>query len=109
MAGGIVLSGTLDRFIRAFDDTSGKLLWEARLGDVPSSAPMTYSVNGKQYIAVVASNGGAQALTFPPLVPEIQNPAGRTAGIWVFALPGNGTAGGNTSQAVATGSLFIEI
>jgi alcohol dehydrogenase (cytochrome c) len=91
-AGGIVLSGTLDRFIRAFDDTSGKLLWEARLGDVPSSAPMTYSVNGKQYIAVVASNGGAQALTFPPLVPEIQNPAGRTAGIWVFALPGNGTA-----------------
>ena len=44
-----------------------------RLSDVPSNAPISYTVNGKQYIAIGVGNGGAQAMTFPPLVPEIQN------------------------------------
>jgi hypothetical protein len=44
-------------------------------------------VNGKQYIAIGVGNGGAQAATFPVLVPEIQNPD-RAAAIWVFELPG---------------------
>ena len=38
-AGGVVFSGSIDRFFRAFDDSNGKLLWESRLSDVPSSAP----------------------------------------------------------------------
>ena len=72
-AGGVVFSGSIDRYFRAYDDANGKLLWETRLGDVPSNAPISYSVNGKQYIAVGVGNGGAQAATFPVLVPEIQN------------------------------------
>ena len=36
-------------------------------------------VNGKQYIAVTVGNGGAQAATFPALVPEIKNPPDRGA------------------------------
>jgi len=86
-AGGVVFSGSLDRFIRAYDDSNGKMLWETRLNDVPSSCPITYTVEGKQYIAVVVGNGGAQAATFPVLVPEIQNPPDRGAAIWVFELP----------------------
>jgi len=62
------------------------LLWETRLSDVPSNAPISYTVNGKQYIAIGVGNGGAQAMTFPPLVPEIQN-LDRAPGIWVFELP----------------------
>ena len=58
-----------------------------RLNDVPNSAPISYMVNGKQYIAVMVGNGGAQAATFPALVPEIQNPPDRSAAIWVFELP----------------------
>jgi len=85
-AGGVVFSGSIDRYFRAYDDANGKLLWETRLGDVPSNAPVSYSVNGKQYIAVGVGNGGAQAATFPVLVPEIQNPD-RAAAIWVFELP----------------------
>jgi len=42
--------------------------------------------NGKQYVAVTVGNGGAQAMTFPPLVPEIQNPPEPGAAIWVFEL-----------------------
>jgi alcohol dehydrogenase (cytochrome c) len=86
-AGGVVFNGSIDRVVKAYDDATGKVLWETRLNDVPSSAPMTYSVNGKQYVAVVVGNGGAQAATWPVLVPEIQNPPNGGAAIWVFSLP----------------------
>ena len=82
VAGGVVFSGSIDRYFRAYDDQTGKMLWETRLNDVPSNAPISYSVNGRQYIAI----GGAQAITFPPLVPEIQN-TNRAATIWVFQAP----------------------
>ena len=85
-AGGVVFSGSIDRYFRAYDDQTGKLLWETRLNDVPSNAPISYSVNGRQYVAIGVGNGGAQAITFPALVPEIQNPD-RAAAIWVFQAP----------------------
>jgi alcohol dehydrogenase (cytochrome c) len=85
-AGGVVFNGSIDRYFRAYDDQTGKLLWEIRLNDVPSNAPVSYSINGKQYVAIGVGNGGAQATTFPPLVPEIQN-LHRAPGIWVFRLP----------------------
>jgi alcohol dehydrogenase (cytochrome c) len=87
-AGGLVFTGSIDRFIRAYDDTTGKILWEQRLNDVPSSNAITYMINGKQYLAVVVGNGGAQALTFPALVPEIKNSPERNSTLWVFELPG---------------------
>ena len=74
----------------AHDDTTGRELWRARLGDVPSNAPISYTVNGRQYVAMVVGNGGAQAATFPALVPEIRNPPDRGASVWVFALPERG-------------------
>ncbi len=86
-AGGVVFNGSIDRVVKAYDSANGKVLWETRLNDVPSSAPMTYTVDGKQYVAVVVGNGGAQASTWPVLVPEIQNPPNGGAAIWVFALP----------------------
>jgi alcohol dehydrogenase (cytochrome c) len=86
-AGGVIFNGSLDRGFQAFDESTGKELWRTRLNDVPSSCPITYTVNGKQYIAVVVGNGGAHAATWPPLVPEIRNPPGGAAAIWVFALP----------------------
>ncbi len=70
---GLLFSGSIDRYFRAYDDQTGKMLWETHLNDVPSNAPISYSVNGRQYIAIRVGNGGAQAITFPPLVPEIQN------------------------------------
>src|SRR5579872_1899930 len=72
-AGGVIFNGSIDRFFRAYDDQTGKLLWETRLSDVPSNSPISYTVNGKQYIAIGVGNGGAQATGFAALVPEIQN------------------------------------
>jgi len=86
-AGGVVFAGALDRTVKAYDDATGKELWKTRLNDVPSSSPITYTANGKQYVAVVVGNGGAQAASFTALVPEIQNPPDRNAAIWVFELP----------------------
>jgi hypothetical protein len=54
---------------------------------------MSYLVNGRQYIALVTGNGGAQANTFGALVPEIRNPPDRGATLWVFELPPTATGG----------------
>ena len=85
--GGLVFAGAIDRVFAAYDDASGKELWRVRLNDVPNSAPISYTVNGRQYIAVTVGNGGAQAASFPALTPEIKNPPDRSATLWVFELP----------------------
>jgi alcohol dehydrogenase (cytochrome c) len=85
-AGGVVFAGSLDRVFAAYDDATGKELWRTRLNDVPNTGPISYMVNGKQYIAVTVGNGGPQAGTFPHLVPEILNPPEPGAALWVFEL-----------------------
>lgn len=52
-AGGVVFVGDLDPTLKAFDDVSGKLLWQAALDDLPSSSIITYSVGASQYVAVI--------------------------------------------------------
>tara|TARA_B100001250_G_scaffold303282_1_gene264993 strand:- start:3261 stop:5009 length:1749 start_codon:yes stop_codon:yes gene_type:complete len=51
--GGLVFVGTLDNRFVAFDETNGDILWESDLGDIPASFPISYGVDGKQYIALV--------------------------------------------------------
>lgn len=51
-AGDLVFVGALDESFRAVDAKTGELLWETQLGDIPTSYPTTYSVDGKQYVAV---------------------------------------------------------
>jgi len=86
-AGGIVFAGDLDRKFAAYDDATGAELWKIRLNDAPNSCPISFSVNGKQYVAMVVGSGGAMTVTFPVLVPEIQLPPDHGAAIWVFELP----------------------
>jgi alcohol dehydrogenase (cytochrome c) len=84
--GGVVFSGAWDRVFRAFDDTTGAVLWEMRLNNAINSFPVAYSVNGKQYVAVAVGNGSSEARSLSTLTPEIRNPDGGSA-LWVFALP----------------------
>jgi alcohol dehydrogenase (cytochrome c) len=84
-AGGLVFVGALDRFFSAYDGATGKLLWQTQLNAAPNSSPVTYSVQGEQYVAVVAG-GGFLSSASSRLTPEIDNPAGGTA-LWVFKLP----------------------
>ena len=83
--GGVVFAGALDRFFSAYDATTGKLLWQTQLNAAPNSSPITYSVQGEQYVAVVAGGGGPTSGS-SSLTPEIINPPGGTT-LWVFKLP----------------------
>ena len=56
-AGNVVFFGDLDGKLRAFDAESGKMLWEQTLGGPVQNSTITYSVNGKQYIAVISGSG----------------------------------------------------
>ena len=85
-AGGVVFAASLDRFVRAYASADGALLWEQRLNDVSSSSPLTYSLDGKQYVALVTGQGGFHAGSFAPLVPDLKSPPDRGAAIWVFEL-----------------------
>ncbi len=51
--GGLIFTGFLDHTFKALDAETGEQLWETNLGAIPSSFPVTYSVAGKQYIAVI--------------------------------------------------------
>jgi alcohol dehydrogenase (cytochrome c) len=88
-AGGIVFNGSVDRRFSAYDEMTGKILWQTRLNASPSSSPVTYSVRGQQYVAVVTGGGGAFDAQGRGLNPEVDNPAGGTT-VVVFKLPGPG-------------------
>ncbi|MBZ5580455.1 MAG: pyrroloquinoline quinone-dependent dehydrogenase [Acidobacteriia bacterium] len=79
-AGGLVFIGaTNDKRFRAIDSRTGKQLWETKLEYSAIAVPMTYQgKNGKQYVAIVAGDGGA-GVTDPP--------AGNNESLVVFALP----------------------
>jgi alcohol dehydrogenase (cytochrome c) len=89
-AGDLVFVGTWDRHAIAYDAGSGAPLWETTLPTMANGSPISYSVNGKQYVAFVAgaSIGVSTWATVSPraLLPDIRIPSSGN-GIFVFALP----------------------
>ena len=86
-AGGVAFVGDMDRYFRAVDVKSGKVLWETRLGTSVQGFPLTFSVGGKQYIAVSTGLGGGSPRMVPGiLAPEVHYPSNGNA-LYVFALP----------------------
>ncbi len=86
-AGGVVFAAATDRWFSAYDDATGSVLWRARLSDIPNAPPITFSVRGKQYVAVVVGYGESAPSVFTVLTPEIPLPIARSSSVWVFALP----------------------
>ena len=82
--GGLVFGGDANGRFRAFDQSSGEVLWEGNIGSQVTGCPATYAVNGKQYVAV---STGTSNLTrnLMGLTPEL-NP-GAANNLFVFALP----------------------
>jgi alcohol dehydrogenase (cytochrome c) len=86
-AGGVAFVGDLDRKFKAVDVATGKVLWETRLTTSVQGFPITFSVNGRQYVAVPTGLGGGSPRVVPSLIaPEIHHPQTGNA-LWVFALP----------------------
>src|SRR5262249_18225952 len=72
-AGGIAFVGDMNRWFRAVDVKTGKVVWETRLGTSVQGFPMTFSVAGRQYIAVTAGLGGGSPRMVPGiLAPEVK-------------------------------------
>ena len=91
--GGLVFAGSLDRRISAYDAATGDRLWATRLSEVPNAPPITYAVDGRQYVAVIVGSGGYLTRAYSVLAPEIRNPPDRGAALWVFAQPERRAAG----------------
>jgi len=75
-AGGLLFIGAtdFDKKLRAFDKSTGELLWEATLPFSGNATPATYEVNGRQFV-VIAAGGG-------------KDPKSKSGGVYVaFALP----------------------
>lgn len=58
-AGGLVFIGatSFDKKLRAFDKTTGALLWEATLPFAGNATPATYEIGGRQFVAIAAGGG----------------------------------------------------
>jgi alcohol dehydrogenase (cytochrome c) len=56
-AGDVVFTGNREGYFHAFDARDGKLLWKASLGGYIAAGPVSYSVDGRQYVAVAAGHG----------------------------------------------------
>ena len=75
-AGGLLFIGAtnFDKKFRAFDKGTGELLWETTLPFSGNATPITYEVNGRQYVAIAAGGG--------------KDPRSSSGGVYVaFALP----------------------
>jgi alcohol dehydrogenase (cytochrome c) len=85
-AGGLVFAGDFDRWIRAYDVETGDVLWKSRLGTSVMGYPISYEVDGVQYVAVATARGGGSPWRIPTfLTPELVSPEGHNA-LYVFRL-----------------------
>jgi quinoprotein glucose dehydrogenase len=91
-AGGLIFIGTWsDRTVRAYDEETGKVLWEKELESNPEGIPAVYEVSGREYVAFCARSGrvfdniGTESMAWKPGEPEAQ-------GYYVFALPKRGSS-----------------
>ncbi len=86
-AGGIAFVGDINRIFRAIDSATGKTLWQTRLGTSVQGFPVTFSIAGKQYVAVTTGLGGGSPRNVPrTILPDVRYPNSGNA-LYVFALP----------------------
>jgi alcohol dehydrogenase (cytochrome c)/quinohemoprotein ethanol dehydrogenase len=89
-AGGLLFEGTVDRSVNAFDARNGRLLWSFPAQAGISAPPITYSLDGVQYVAVMVGYGGG----WPMLGGQLALKAGQITGpnrLLVFRLGGKAT------------------
>jgi quinohemoprotein ethanol dehydrogenase len=88
-AGGLVVQGGLDGKLRVYRDTDGALLKEIEVGTAMIAAPSTYTVDGVQYIALLAGSGGGGWNSWLPQ--NIAFRKGNANRILAFKLDGGAT------------------
>lgn len=97
-AGNLVFQGTVARTFQAFRASDGKRLWSAPTGAGVIAAPITYRIDGTQYVAIVAGAGGSTALVMPWRRETNTMPSGR---LLVFKLAGKAALPADDSSELA--------
>lgn len=86
-AGGLAFVGDRDRVFRAVDVATGEVLWQERLETAVQGFPMSFAVDGKQYIAVTTGRGGGSPWLVPnTITPDIEPPDDGFT-LYVYSLP----------------------
>jgi alcohol dehydrogenase (cytochrome c) len=83
-AGGIIFTGFTDGTFAAYDDTNLQPLWKLNVGDGFNAPPMTFEVDGKQYVAILAGLSRI-ALNKHAVIPELKEQRNQTM-LFVFGL-----------------------
>jgi quinoprotein glucose dehydrogenase len=84
-AGGLILAATNDKKFRAYDQETGKVIWETDLPAAAEGVPAVYEIGGREYIAIcVAAGDSPPAPVRPPGTPA---PAGPAGSYIAYALP----------------------
>jgi len=77
---GLLFNGSMDRYLRALDADTGQVVWQTRLPSQAVGGAMTYSVNGRQYIAIAAGGPLPAASTIlRAMTPEADMAGGTNA------------------------------
>ena len=85
--GGLAFVGDFDRHFKAVAVKTGKILWQTRLGNTVQGYPVSFSINGRQYIAVTTGLGGGSPEEKPTdLLRDVHRPSTGQE-LYVFALP----------------------
>ncbi|MGD2166928.1 MAG: PQQ-binding-like beta-propeller repeat protein, partial [Gammaproteobacteria bacterium] len=86
-AGGLAFVGDLDRSFKAVDVRNGEVVWETRLATSVQGFPISFALDGRQYVAVTTGLGGGSTRNVPATItPDIRVP-GHGHSLYVFALP----------------------
>jgi len=88
-AGGLIFQGGAQGELAAYGAADGKKLWSYKTDNGVIAAPMTYEIDGEQYVAQMVGYGGAGALSAPIMLPDRPRLPGR---LMVFKLGGTATA-----------------
>jgi alcohol dehydrogenase (cytochrome c) len=84
-AGNLVFWGTPEGFLKAADATTGKVVWEFQTGSGVVAPPVTYDIDGEQYVAVVSGWGGAVPLWGGDVAKKVSF-LEQGGSVWVFKL-----------------------
>jgi alcohol dehydrogenase (cytochrome c) len=85
-AGGLLITGTSDGYVKAFDAKNGKELWKFQTGSGIVSVPVTWEMDGEQYISMQSGYGGAVPLWGGELA-ALTKDVTQGGSVWVFKLP----------------------
>lgn len=85
-AGGLVFFGTPEGHLKALDDETGEVLWQFQTGSGIVGQPVTWEMDGEQYVAVASGWGGAVPLWGGEVAKQVKY-LNQGGSVWVFKLP----------------------